>query len=118
MPLITENAEGSRDPRATTAASAERGLESSAGTKLPAQQPGAWLAALWERHSPALLLYARQKSAAAEDLVQTAFLSLARQAEPPRDPVTWLYRVVRNGAVSHWRQEQRRQRREQAMAEQ
>jgi RNA polymerase sigma factor (sigma-70 family) len=87
-------------------------------TPLSTREPGPWLAELWQRHSPGLLLYARQKSPAAEDLVQSAFLSLARQAEAPRDPVMWLYRVVRNNAVSHWRQEQRRQLREQASAEQ
>ncbi len=78
--------------------------------------PGDWLSLLWQKHSPGLLLYARQKSGAAEDFVQTAFLSLARQPQPPSDPATWLYRVVRNSAVSHWRQEQRRQRREQRVA--
>lgn len=103
VPFITVDAARSQEPRvAALAANAE---------------PGAWLAALWQKHSPGLLLYARQKSSAAEDLVQTAFLSLARQPMAPRDPATWLYRVVRNSAVSHWREEQRRQRREQAAAE-
>lgn len=104
------NADQSRAARVATSVSEESEVES------PAMSPGDWLAALWQKHSPGLLLYARQKSPAAEDLVQTAFLSLARQPEPPSDPATWLYRVVRNSAVSHWRQEQRRQRREQLAA--
>ncbi len=116
MPLITEDAASSREVRTPAAVPAERRLETSNAISSLATEPGAWLAALWQKYSPGLLLYARQKSTAAEDLVQTAFLSLACQTEPPRDPVTWLYRVVRNGAVSHWRQEQRRLRREQTAA--
>jgi len=117
LPLIVEAAANSRESRDSEDCAIERTDDKPANTTSPTQEPGAWIAALWQKHSPGLLLYARQKSSAAEDLVQTAFLSLARLAEPPRDPVTWLYRVVRNGAVSHWRQEQRRQRREQAVAE-
>ena len=83
----------------------------------PGEERAAWLAELWAAHGPGLLLYARQKSHAAEDLVQAAFLQLVRQAELPRDPVTWLYRVVRNESITQWRQEQRRQRHEQAAAQ-
>lgn len=110
-PLIAKDFDVSR----AASANVDAGANSSDAIPRPAS-PGEWLAALWQKHSPGLLLYARQKSPVAEDLVQTAFLSLARQPAPPHDPVTWLYRVVRNSAVSHWRQEQRRQRHEQALA--
>jgi RNA polymerase sigma factor (sigma-70 family) len=110
--VIADDSRPARSTASTNEASEVKASDASPQTT----SPGDWLAGLWQKHSAGLLLYARQKSPAAEDLVQTAFLSLARQAEPPLDPATWLYRVVRNGAVSHWRQEQRRQRREQALA--
>ena len=47
--------------------------------------------------------------------MQEAFFQLARQREIPRDPAAWLYRVVRNGAISAGRAESRRRRHE-AMA--
>ncbi len=118
IPLIAEDAAGSRAVQHAAVVSEVSAQKPETVTLPVATSPGDWLAALWQKHSPGLLLYARQKSPAAEDLVQTAFLSLARQAEPPHDPATWLYRVVRNGAVSLWRQEQRRQRREQVLADQ
>ena len=66
------------------------------------------LAELVHRHAAALVLYARQWCAAPEDVVQTAFLKLARQAVPPDNLVPWLYRVVRNGAIDAGRAERRR----------
>lgn len=70
------------------------------------------LGRLFDQHAPALALYARQWCGAADDVVQEAFLSLARQRTVPDDVVAWLYRVVRNGAISAARSEQRRRRRE------
>ncbi len=61
---------------------------------------------------PALVLYARQWSAAPEDVVQEAFLKLAQQRTPPRQAVAWLYRVVRNEAINRLRSEKRRQKHE------
>jgi len=71
------------------------------------------LGQLLDRHAPALTLLARQWCAAADDVVQEAFVRLARQKECPSDPVAWLYRVVRNGAITAGRAESRRRRHEQ-----
>ena len=64
---------------------------------------------LIDRYLPALVLYARQWCRAPEDVVQEAFIKLARQAEPPIHPVAWMYRAVRNRAISESRSERRRQ---------
>ena len=72
---------------------------------------------LIDRHAAALALYARQWCAAPEDVVQEAFLKLARLAQPPDQAVPWLYRVVRNAAISQSRAERRRQRHEARAAE-
>jgi RNA polymerase sigma-70 factor (ECF subfamily) len=58
------------------------------------------LTRLWGDYRAALVLYARQWSAAPEDVVQEAFLLLARQPVAPENPVGWLYRVVRNRAIN------------------
>jgi RNA polymerase sigma-70 factor (ECF subfamily) len=71
------------------------------------------LAQLLDRHGAALALLARQWCGAAEDVVQEAFVRLARQEECPGDPAAWLFRVVRNGAISAGRAESRRRRHEQ-----
>ncbi len=70
------------------------------------------LADLIDLYAPALILYARQWCDAPEDVVQDAFLALVRQSTPPREPLAWLYRVVRNGAIDAARVARRRQRRE------
>jgi len=59
----------------------------------------------------ALLLYARQWCDSPEDIVQEAFLRLMRQKESPENVVGWLYRVVRNAAISASRSARRRSRR-------
>jgi len=74
------------------------------------------LARLLDRHGPALVLYARQWCAVAEDVVQEAFIHLAGQRVPPREPVGWLYRAVRNGAINAARGAGRRAQRETAVA--
>ena len=63
---------------------------------------------LIDRYAAALALYARQWCAAPEDVVQEAFLKLVRQPTPPRRVVPWLYRVVRNAAISAARADRRR----------
>ncbi|MEN6458767.1 MAG: RNA polymerase sigma factor [Thermoguttaceae bacterium] len=71
---------------------------------------------LWSERSAALALYARQWCDSPEDVVQEAFLLLARQALTPANPVGWLYRVVRNSAINAARSGRRRSRRETAVA--
>jgi RNA polymerase sigma-70 factor (ECF subfamily) len=74
------------------------------------------VARLIDTHTAPLVLCARQWCAEPEDVVQEAFVKLARQGWPPTDPVAWLYRVVRNGAINASKMAQRRQRRESAVA--
>src|SRR5262249_48883223 len=57
--------------------------------------------------------YAAQWTEAADDCVQDALIELARQSQVPENVVAWLYRVVRNRAVSQFRATRRRERREQ-----
>jgi RNA polymerase sigma-70 factor (ECF subfamily) len=71
---------------------------------------------LWDEHSAALVLYARQWCATPEDVVQEAFLLLVRQTVAPDNPVGWLYRVVRNRAINAVRTGGRRLRRETTVA--
>lgn len=70
------------------------------------------LGPLFDEHAAALVLYARQWTAAPEDVVQEAFVQLARRRDAPDRVVPWLFRVVRNGAISASRGERRRRRRE------
>src|SRR5262249_4554188 len=67
-------------------------------------------------HAAALVLYARQWACAPEDVVQEAFVRLAALARPPDNAAAWLFRAVRNGAISQARAESRRRRHEQAAA--
>ena len=74
------------------------------------------LGRLLDQHVAALTFLARQWCSTPDDVVQEAFLQLAQQADCPRDAGAWLYRVVRNGAISAGRAESRRQRYEAAAA--
>ncbi len=74
------------------------------------------VARLIDAHVAPLVLYARQWCDEPEDVVQEAFLKLARQRRPLQDPAAWLYRVVRNGALDAAKMARRRQRRESAVA--
>jgi RNA polymerase sigma-70 factor (ECF subfamily) len=74
------------------------------------------LGRLFDEHAAALALFARPWCDAPEDVVQDAFVALARQAPAPDRPVAWLYRVVRNGAIAAARRSRRRKRREQRAA--
>jgi RNA polymerase sigma factor (sigma-70 family) len=73
---------------------------------------------LWNEYRPALVLYARQWCTGPEDVVQDAFLLLARQTAAPENPVGWLYRVVRNRAINATRDNSRKARREAVTASQ
>jgi RNA polymerase sigma-70 factor (ECF subfamily) len=74
------------------------------------------VARLIDTHAASLVLCARQWCAEPEDVVQDAFIKLVRQSRLPIDPVAWLYRVVRNGAIDASKMARRRQRRESAAA--
>ena len=74
------------------------------------------LTRLLDEHGGALVLYARQWCDTPEDVVQEALLKLVRQAVAPENPVGWVYRVVRNGAIGASRSARRRGRREAAAA--
>src|SRR5215469_8876848 len=68
----------------------------------------------FDRDAAGLLLYARQwlASAAAEDVVQEAFVRLMLARQTPDNVRAWLYRATRNLAIAQWRSNKRRQRRE------
>ena len=70
------------------------------------------LGRLYREHAPALRLYAWQWPEGDEDLVQEAFIKLAQQSPTPAHVLPWLYRVVRNGALSAGRSRARRRSRE------
>lgn len=78
----------------------------------------AQLGQLVEDHASALVLYARQWSSAPEDVVQEAFLKLAISGTAPANAAAWLFRVVRNQAISELRQARRRREYEARAAEQ
>lgn len=63
---------------------------------------------LVDRYAAALALYARTWCRCPEDVVQDVFIRFARQRETPVHPAAWLYRAVRNGAISAGRSERRR----------
>jgi RNA polymerase sigma factor (sigma-70 family) len=75
------------------------------------------LTELVDRHAAALVLYARQWCSTPEDVVQTAFLKLARFPTVPDNALPWLYRVVRNAAIDASRASRRRQKYEALAAE-
>jgi RNA polymerase sigma-70 factor (ECF subfamily) len=66
------------------------------------------LGRLFDQHAAALVLYARQWCTTPEDVVQEALLKLVSQKKPPDRLVPWLYRVVRNAAISAARSSKRR----------
>lgn len=74
------------------------------------------LGRLIDEHAAALELYARQWTGAAEDVVQEAFLKLAREKRLPENPAAWLFRTVRNGAINAGIAARRRRRHESGAA--
>lgn len=74
------------------------------------------LTQLLDAHAAALELFAAQWTMAPADVVQEAFVELARQPAVPQNIVGWLYRVVRNRAASEARSARRRKRWESAAA--
>jgi RNA polymerase sigma factor (sigma-70 family) len=69
------------------------------------------LGRLYLKHARALRLFVRQFDGA-EDLVHEAFIKLAQQSPAPENALPWLYRVVRNAALTTGRSESRRRRRQ------
>ena len=69
-----------------------------------------------DAHAAPLTLFARQHCADPEAVVQEAFCKLVRSGQPMIDPVAWLYRVVRNGAIDAGKAERRRKKRESQLA--
>lgn len=74
------------------------------------------LGRLVDEHAAALVLYARQWCSTPEDVVQNAFAKLAALRNSPENVVPWLYRVVRNEAISALRASERRRRHERLAA--
>ena len=68
------------------------------------------LARLFDQHAPALVLYARQWCETPEDVVQDAFVKLARLRDEPERTLPWLFRVVRNAAINASRNDRNRRR--------
>lgn len=73
-----------------------------------------FLKQLLDEHGDALVLYAQQWCTAPEDVVQEAIIRLMRQRPVPDNVIGWLYRVIRNEAVSNARSLSRRKRHESA----
>jgi RNA polymerase sigma-70 factor (ECF subfamily) len=71
------------------------------------------LGRLLDEQGGALALFAAQWTENADDCVQEALIELARQSATPPNVVAWLYRVVRNRAISQYRSARRREHREQ-----
>jgi RNA polymerase sigma factor (sigma-70 family) len=74
------------------------------------------LARLLDEYGATFVLYARQWCHTPEDVVQEAFLQLMRETNEPANVVGWMFRVVRNSAISAGRSESRRVRHEAAAA--
>ncbi|HEY4311110.1 MAG TPA: RNA polymerase sigma factor [Pirellulales bacterium] len=73
---------------------------------------------LLDEYGAALVLYARQWCRAPEDVVQESLVRLIREKQLPENIVGWLFRVVRNTAISASRSESRRARHEAVAARQ
>ena len=67
-----------------------------------------FLGRLLDRYAAPLELYARQLCDCSEDVLQEALIELAGQPQMPDDTAAWLYRVVRNKAISASRSARRR----------
>jgi RNA polymerase sigma-70 factor (ECF subfamily) len=69
----------------------------------------------FDAHAAALVLYARQflpEKVTAQDVVHDVFVRLIALDRAPDDPAAWLFRAVRNAAISEARSTWRRRRRE------
>ena len=68
----------------------------------------------FDAYCPTLVLYARQllPPGWAEDVVQDVFVRLVAQRAAPENVKAWLFRAVRNAAISDLRSRRRRRQRE------
>lgn len=71
-----------------------------------------------EKHSAALQLYARQWCEYPDDCIQEVLIRIAQRKEVPENWLPWLYRVVKNEAISLRRKSNRRIKHEQAAGQQ
>ncbi len=85
--------------------------------QFPTMQPHQ-LQQLFDEHSSALVLYARQWCTLPDDAVQEAFIDLAKTHVEPDCPKSWLYTTARRKAQNIARAEQRRRTHHRAAAEQ
>ena len=71
-----------------------------------------------ENHSAALQLYARQWCENPDDCIQEVLIRIAQRTEVPENWLPWLYRVVKNQAISFRRKSNRRVKHEQGAGQQ
>lgn len=78
------------------------------------EQIGLW----FDTCSDALVLFARGwlDASSSEDVVQEVYLRLAKQRHAPHNPKGWLFRAVRNAAISQLRKQTRRKKHEKIRA--
>lgn len=70
------------------------------------------LADLIEKHSAALVLYARQWCSDPDDAVQEALIELTQLDERPRDLAAWLFTTTKRRAINQTRSDSRRRKRD------
>ncbi|HZZ45222.1 MAG TPA: RNA polymerase sigma factor [Tepidisphaeraceae bacterium] len=76
------------------------------------------LASWYAAYASPLLLYARQFAGPlAEDIVHESFVQLLSQTKEPDNVKAWLYKTVRNAALTSLRSSSRRQNRERRASE-
>ncbi|MFN3168142.1 MAG: RNA polymerase sigma factor [Phycisphaeraceae bacterium] len=78
-------------------------------------QPDSDWQAWYDRHGPALLLFARQLTrtlAGAEDAMHDGFVRFWKRRGSVEDPTAYLYRAVRSAALDQRRSDGRREQRE------
>ncbi len=76
------------------------------------------LTQLFDAHAATLVLYARQwlDIQSAQDVTHEVFIKLFSQSREIQNPRAWLYRAIRNAAISAARSDERHRRREQRVA--
>ena len=69
------------------------------------------LTVLIGQYGPSLVLYARQWCSDPEDAVQEACIEMTKLADPPLDPIAWLYTTTKRRAMNQTRGDVRRRNR-------